>query len=185
MARTSAFTLQGRNGINQRERLLRVVAVGPGELNRQRNSTSVANQMTLAPQFGPISRIRSRLKPQKLPGSNFRPRWPVTSRSVRNAPAGPAKRSGGVARYHAPASRAVVASNSFQSHSSSLAAASPKESRFNQFPQPVRQEFDGHWTTPLCKDVSSRSTGCWRNEVLLDVFRLETWICTRSTFDCY
>ena len=34
-----------------------------------------------------------------------------------------------VARYHAPASRAVVASNSFQSHSPSLAAASPKESR--------------------------------------------------------
>jgi len=46
------------------------------------------------------------------------------------------------------------------------------DKRFDQFPQPVGQEFDGLWTTPVRRDVPSLSTGCWRNVVLLDVIRL-------------
>jgi len=46
---------------------------------------------------------------------------------------------------------------------------SDSDKRFDQFPQPVRQEFDGHWTTPVRRDVPTLSTGSWRNAVLLDV----------------
>jgi len=45
--------------------LLRVVTIGSGQLNGQRNSPSVADQMTLAAQLGPVGWIRSRLQPPK------------------------------------------------------------------------------------------------------------------------
>ena len=43
----------------------RVVTIGPGELNRQWNSAPVANQMTLAAEFGSVGRIGTRLLPPK------------------------------------------------------------------------------------------------------------------------
>jgi hypothetical protein len=65
MPRSSTLALQGWDGINQWEGLLRVVTIGPSELNSQRNSASVANQMTLAAEFGAVSRIRPCLRPPK------------------------------------------------------------------------------------------------------------------------
>jgi hypothetical protein len=65
MARTPAISLQGRDGINQCEGVLRVVTIGPGKLNDQRNSAPVANQMTLAAQLRPLSCIRTCLRPPK------------------------------------------------------------------------------------------------------------------------
>ena len=65
MARTPALTLHGRNGINQRERLLRVVAVGPSELDGQRDSASIANHMTLAAELRSVGRVGTCLKPPK------------------------------------------------------------------------------------------------------------------------
>ena len=65
MARSSSLSLQGWDGINQCECLLRVVAIGPSELDGQRNSASVANQMTLAAQLGPVGGIGTCLKPPK------------------------------------------------------------------------------------------------------------------------
>ena len=48
VARPPMLSLQGRNGVNQFESLLRVIPVGAGELDSQWNASSVANQMTLA-----------------------------------------------------------------------------------------------------------------------------------------
>ncbi len=61
----SPLSLQAWNGVNQCKGLLRVVAVGPSELNGEWNSPSVANQMTFAAQLGPVGWIRSRLQPPK------------------------------------------------------------------------------------------------------------------------
>jgi hypothetical protein len=62
----SPLSLQSWDGINQWEGLSRVIAIGPRELNRQRNSASIANQMALAAaQLGPVGGIRSRLQPPK------------------------------------------------------------------------------------------------------------------------
>jgi hypothetical protein len=61
----SSFSLQERDGINKCERLLRIVAIGPGELNGQRNSAPVANQMTLAAELSPIGGIRTGALPPK------------------------------------------------------------------------------------------------------------------------
>ncbi len=49
-----ARTVRALPGINERECLLRVVTIGPCEMNRQRDSLSVANQTTLAAQLGPV-----------------------------------------------------------------------------------------------------------------------------------
>src|SRR5258708_12369769 len=61
----SPLSLQAWDGINQCERLLRVVTIGSGQLNGERNSPCVADQMTFAAQLGPVSRVRSRLPPPK------------------------------------------------------------------------------------------------------------------------
>ena len=84
--------------------------------------------MTLAAELRSVGRIRACLKPPKTARTELRPRRPVTNRSARSAPASLARRSGSIARCPPLASRATFASNSFQTHSPSLAAASPKES---------------------------------------------------------
>ncbi len=61
----SSLSLQARDGVNQCEGLLRVVTIGPGQSNGERNFPSVANQMALAAQLGSVSRVRSRLQPPK------------------------------------------------------------------------------------------------------------------------
>jgi hypothetical protein len=43
MARSSSPSLQGWDGINQRESLPRVVAIGSGQLNGERNPTTVTD----------------------------------------------------------------------------------------------------------------------------------------------
>ncbi len=65
MARSSPLSLQRWYGINQCEGLLRVVRIGPGELNGQRDSPSVANQMTLAAELRSVARVGTCLKPPK------------------------------------------------------------------------------------------------------------------------
>jgi len=70
--------------------------------------------------FGPVC------SPQKPPGSNCRPRRPVTNQSLPNAPASRAKRSGSVARCPPLASRVSAASRSCPNRSSVPAAASPR-----------------------------------------------------------
>jgi hypothetical protein len=65
MARSSSLALQGWDGINQCEGLLRVVAIGPGELNGQWNSAFVTDQMTLAAELRSVGRIRSRFEAPK------------------------------------------------------------------------------------------------------------------------
>jgi len=65
MAGTPTLSLQERDRVNQRECLLRVVTVCPGELNDQRNSASVANQMTLAAEFRSVGGVGTCLKPPK------------------------------------------------------------------------------------------------------------------------
>jgi hypothetical protein len=65
VTRMSALSLQKRNGVHQGERLRRVVTISPSELNRQRNTTAVTNQMPLAAQFGPIGRVGTSLLPPK------------------------------------------------------------------------------------------------------------------------
>jgi hypothetical protein len=65
MAWTPAQTLQRWDGINERERLLRVVTIGPGELDCQRNALTVANQMTLAARLGSVGGVGTCLEPPK------------------------------------------------------------------------------------------------------------------------
>ena len=69
--------------------------------------------------FGPVC------SPQKLPGSNYRPRRPATNQSPRSAPASPAKRSGSVARCLPLASHVTAASRSCLNHSQVPVATSP------------------------------------------------------------
>lgn len=61
----STPSLKGRESINQRGYLLRIVLIGTGELDSEWNSASIANQMTLAAQLCPVSWIRSCLRPPK------------------------------------------------------------------------------------------------------------------------
>jgi hypothetical protein len=61
----SPLSLQACDGINQCERLLRIVTIGSGQLNSERNPATVADQMTFAAQLGPVGWIRSRLQPPK------------------------------------------------------------------------------------------------------------------------
>jgi len=61
MAWASPLPLQGWDG----EGLLRIVTIGSGQLNGERNPASVADQMALAAQLGPVGGIRSRLQPPK------------------------------------------------------------------------------------------------------------------------
>ena len=65
MARASALSLQEWDGVDQCEGLLRIVTIGSGHLNGERNSPSVADQMALAAQLGPVNGVRSRLQPPK------------------------------------------------------------------------------------------------------------------------
>ncbi len=65
MAWPSSFSLEDRDGINKCERLVRIVTIGPSELNSQRDSVTVADQMTLAAELGPIGGTRTGLLPPK------------------------------------------------------------------------------------------------------------------------
>jgi hypothetical protein len=65
MARTSPLSLQGGDSVNECEGLLRVVTIGPGELNGQRNSASVTNQMTLAAELRSVGGVGTRSRPPK------------------------------------------------------------------------------------------------------------------------
>jgi len=125
MPRASSLFLQAWDGIHECEGLLRVVTIGSGQLNSERNPATVANQMTLAAQLGPVSRIRPRLRPQKLPGQNCRRRRPATNQFPRSAPASPAKRSGSVTKCLPLASHVTAASRSCQNSSPVPVATSP------------------------------------------------------------
>ena len=64
MTRASPLSLQGWNGVNQCDGLLRIVTIVFGQLNGERNPTTVADQMALAAQL-PVAWIGSRLPPPK------------------------------------------------------------------------------------------------------------------------
>jgi hypothetical protein len=65
VTRTPTLSLKDRESINKRECLLRIILVGTGEEDCERNSPSIANQMTFAARFCSVSWIRSCLPPQK------------------------------------------------------------------------------------------------------------------------
>jgi hypothetical protein len=58
----STFTLEGRNRIDQRQGLLRVVPVGTGQPDGERHASRVTNQMTLAPSLDAIRGIWTGLR---------------------------------------------------------------------------------------------------------------------------
>ena len=58
LPRSTAFAVQRRNRIHQRQGFLRVVPVRAGQTHRERHAPPIANQMALAPALGPIGRIR-------------------------------------------------------------------------------------------------------------------------------
>jgi len=64
-ARPTTQALQRRNGIEQRQRLGRVVAIRAGQFDCQWNATPVTDQMALAAPFSSIGRIRPSLRPPK------------------------------------------------------------------------------------------------------------------------
>jgi hypothetical protein len=65
MARTPSLSLQGWDSVNECECLLRIITIGPGELDCKGNALTVANQMTLAAKLGSVGRIRAGLSPPK------------------------------------------------------------------------------------------------------------------------
>jgi hypothetical protein len=65
MARSPSLALQGWDGINQCEGLLRIIAIRARELDGERKTTTVTNQMSLATEFGSVGGIGTRLKPPK------------------------------------------------------------------------------------------------------------------------
>ena len=64
--RSSSLALERWDCIDYWQSLLRVVAVGSGQFNCEGNTATVADQMALAAQLGPVGGIRSRLQPPKL-----------------------------------------------------------------------------------------------------------------------
>src|SRR5262245_5131050 len=58
----SAGPLQRRNGVHERQRLLRVVAVRSCQLDGERHAARVTNQMMLAASLGTIGGIRTSLR---------------------------------------------------------------------------------------------------------------------------
>ena len=65
MAQTASLSLQERYGINQGECSLRIITICSGELDGQRNSAPVADQVALTAEFGPVGGIGTSLKPPK------------------------------------------------------------------------------------------------------------------------
>ena len=130
MARSPSLALQGWNGINQCEGLLRIVTIRARERDGERNTTTVTNQMTLAAKLGPIGGIGTCLLPQKLLELNCRPQLLVTNQFCRSERANPRARSGSIATAPPLANHASVASRSCRSHTSVLEGAFPKECRY-------------------------------------------------------
>src|SRR5262245_51572841 len=56
--RSASFTLQWRNCIDQSQGFLRVVPIGAGQANGERDALSITNEMPFASSFGAIGRIR-------------------------------------------------------------------------------------------------------------------------------
>ena len=56
---SAAFALQRRNRIDQREGFLRVVAIGTGQSDRERDALCITDQMPFAPALGAIGGIRT------------------------------------------------------------------------------------------------------------------------------
>ena len=129
MAGTPSLSLQVRDCLNECECLLRVVTVGSGELNSQWNSTPVANQMTLAAQFGPVGGIRSRLWPPKTARTE---QLSTTARDQSIRPTRPSQSNSDkvnqIARYQTLANLAGFSNRSCLSRSPVPLATSPKES---------------------------------------------------------
>jgi hypothetical protein len=63
VARATAHSLQRWDSIDEPQRFLRIVSVGAGEMDDERNALTIADQMTLATRFGSISGIRTGLRP--------------------------------------------------------------------------------------------------------------------------
>ena len=51
------------DGVNEFEGLLRIASIGTGQLGHERNSVSIANQVTLAAELSSIGGIRTGLRP--------------------------------------------------------------------------------------------------------------------------
>jgi ABC-type uncharacterized transport system involved in gliding motility auxiliary subunit len=56
---SAAFALQWRNRINQGQSFLRVVSIGTGQADRERDALSITDQMPFAPALGAIGGIRT------------------------------------------------------------------------------------------------------------------------------
>ena len=64
-ARAALRLLDGRDSVNQSNRYFRIVNIGSGMFNRQRDSIAVNNQMTLIAVFAPIRGIWTCFRPPK------------------------------------------------------------------------------------------------------------------------
>ena len=64
-ARWSDMARHGRNGLHQHQQLCHIVAVGPGENRRQRNTVRVGDEMMLRSRLPAIRGIGARLRPPK------------------------------------------------------------------------------------------------------------------------
>ena len=62
---TSTLALQRRDSINEYHGLSGVMAIGAGQLDCKRNSSAIADKMTLTAPLGSISGIRACLRPPK------------------------------------------------------------------------------------------------------------------------
>src|SRR6266481_9917203 len=89
-ARPTTQALQRRNGIEQRQRLDRVVAIRAGQFDCQWDATPVTDQMALAAPFSSIGRIRPSLWPPKTARTD---QLSTTARSGHHEKANSATRS--------------------------------------------------------------------------------------------
>jgi len=58
----TTFALQARNGIDQGQCFLRVISIGAGQADRERDTLSITDQMPFAPSLGAVGRIRTCLR---------------------------------------------------------------------------------------------------------------------------
>src|SRR5712691_10217063 len=124
--RSTAFASNGRDGLNQRQQLGHVVAIGLGQNDRERNALRVDEEVMFRAGTTAIGWVRSSFFPAPRRGSrSCRPRH-ARSRCARLGEALRAALGAGASTPRLAASVSTVASRSPRSRSPSLAATSSK-----------------------------------------------------------
>lgn len=121
--RTSAFSPDGRNRLNQRIELRDVVAIRGSQDGRERDTLRIDDEVVLAAELAPVRWVRAGFFPRALRGPKNCRQWRVPCRVGHDGVTPPAASRGCVARRRPLAMQPVAASMQCLSRSPFLAVA--------------------------------------------------------------